>query len=234
VQTPKDQEVVAWIGGLGAAGAEHVMARFAMGRSWAYARLSKLVADGLLQQHIVLYRQPGLYVATRDGLRWCGLERLGVFSVSPGAFRHACEVARVAAALHARRSDWRILGERELRAVEADEGRLLGSIKLGDLPGGRPALHRPDLLLISPSGEVLAVEVELSIKAPRRLAGICRAWARARHIDHVVYLADAGTARAVGRAVREVRADERITMLPVSRPEAILAGRSEEVDRVSD
>jgi hypothetical protein len=67
-----------WGGPLGAAGAEHVMARFQMGRSRAYHRLSGLVRDGLLEHKQLLYRWPGLYVATVEGLRWSGLQRLGV------------------------------------------------------------------------------------------------------------------------------------------------------------
>jgi DNA-binding IclR family transcriptional regulator len=50
VHTQKDTEILDWLARIGAAGAEHVMERFAMGRSWAYARLSRLVADGLLEQ----------------------------------------------------------------------------------------------------------------------------------------------------------------------------------------
>ncbi len=98
MQTEKDAGIVGWIGCLGAAGAEHVMDRFAMGRSWAYSRLGGLVRDGLLEQRVLLYRQPGLYLATVDGLRWQGLGRLGVYRVSPGGFQHAREVATAAVA----------------------------------------------------------------------------------------------------------------------------------------
>jgi hypothetical protein len=58
---------------------------------------------------------------------------------------------------------------------------------------------------------VLAVEVELSVKAPRRLQAICRGYARARHINHVYYLANRATARAVSRAVDVTRSQDRIT-----------------------
>ncbi len=85
----------------------------------------------------------------------------------------------------------------------------MASARLGERPGGRAALHRPDLALISPTGRTLAVEIELSIKAPRRLAAICRGWARARHVSHVYYLADAAPARAVSRAIAETRAEDR-------------------------
>ena len=44
------------------------------------------------------YRQPGLYLATAEGLRACGLKRLGVYRVGPGGFQDACKVATVAVA----------------------------------------------------------------------------------------------------------------------------------------
>jgi hypothetical protein len=215
MQTEKDAEIVSWIGRTGAAGAEHVMGRFAMGQSWAYARLSRLVWDGLLEQKTLLYRKPGLYIATTEGLRSCGLERLGFYRISPGRFLHASELASQAVALHRGFSDWELLSERDIRAEESEHAELVASARRGDLPGGRSALHRPDLALISPEGRTLAVEVELSIKAPRRLAAICRGWARARHVSHIYYFATPAVARAVDRAIAETRAEDRITILPV-------------------
>jgi hypothetical protein len=221
MQTDRDAEIVDWIGRVGAAGAGHVMGRFYMGRSWAYTRLSKLVMDGLLEQRTLLYRQPGLYLATADGLRWQGLQRLGVYKVSPGGFQHAWEVANAAVSLHRVLPDWEVLSEREIRIQESDQGELIASTKLGELPGGRPALHRPDLALVSPDGNLVAIEVELSVKAPRRLAAICRAWARARHISATYYIATPAAASAVQRAIAETRSADRIVVLPIEEPEAL-------------
>jgi hypothetical protein len=213
VQTFRDREIVAWLGHVGAAGAEHVMRRFGMGRSWTYRRLNGLVSDGLLAQRALLYRQPALYVATAEGLRWCSLEHLGVQRVGAGGFEHAWQVATLAA--QPLRPGWRLLSERDLRFGEAQMGGLIASARLGELPNGRPALHRPDLALISPAGGVFAVEVELSLKGARRLDGICRAYARARHLEQVIYLATPQAARAVQRSVGRVRAVDRITVLPL-------------------
>lgn len=74
-------------------------------------------------------------------------------------------------------------------------------------------LHRPDLALVSPSGRVVAIEVERSIKAPGRLRAICRGWARARHVSHVYYLATEPAGRAVRRAIDATRAHDRIAVL---------------------
>ena len=232
MQTEKDAEIVGWVGRLGAAGAEHVMGRFEMGRSWAYERLGQLVADGLLEQRMLLYRKPGVYMATAAGLRWRGLERLGIHRVRPGGYEHAWEVAQAAVVLHQGLPDWQVLGEREIRAHERDEGELLASARLGELPGGRPALHRPDLALISPQGRLVAVEIELSVKAPARLVTICRGWARARHVHGVYYLATPQAARAVSRAMGETRAGDRITVLPLGETAALLAAEGSEAVNV--
>jgi hypothetical protein len=228
MQTQKDREIVGWIGRLGAAGAEHVMARFAMGQSWAYARLSRLVTGGLLEQKALLFQRPGLYIATAQGLRWAGLERLGPCGISPGAFEHAQHVASAAVALQHGRPGWEILSEREIRVEENDRGEPIASAVVGELPNGRPALHRPDLVLISPGGRTLAIEIELSIKAPRRLAAICRGWARARHVSHIYYLATPSVEGAVSRAIKDVRAEDRITVLSLDAAASVIAAESKE------
>ena len=75
------------------------------------------------------------------------------------------------------------------------------------------------------------VEVELTVKAPRRLAQICRGWARARHIRHTYYLATPAAAAAVQRAVKATRGEDRITILAVDRvPELVDTEREEARD----
>jgi hypothetical protein len=230
MQTNRDAEIVDWVGRLGAAGHQHIQSRFRMGRSWAYHRLNQLVADGLLEQTQLLYRQPGLYVATAEGLRWRGLQRLGTHRVSPGGFEHAWQVATVAVALHHGLPGWTLLSDREIRDQEIEPDELVASARLGELPGGRPAVHRPDLAVISPDGRMVAVEVELSVKATRRLQAICRAYARARHIHHIYYLAEPAAARAVSRAVEQTRAGDRITVLPLQEVGRLVAAETGEAN----
>lgn len=74
--TDRDRAIVDWIGRLGAAGATEVMARFGMGRTATYRRLAALVDQGVLATERLLYGQPALYVATREGLQWARLARL--------------------------------------------------------------------------------------------------------------------------------------------------------------
>jgi hypothetical protein len=62
----------------------------------------------------------------------------------------------------------------------------------------------------------VVVEVELTVKAPRRLTAICRAWARCRTVAGVLYLAPANVERALSRAVAEVHAGEQSVVIPLT------------------
>ncbi len=111
-----------------------------------------------------------------------------------------------------------MIGERELRRDERERGVSLASARLGIGPDGGPLLHRPDLVLWperSRAGDGLpvAVEVELTIKAPRRLTEICRAWARCRTVAGVLYIAAPEVARALKRAIDRARAQTRIVVV---------------------
>lgn len=212
MQTERDSEIVSWIGGIGAAGAEHVMSEFGMSRSIAYQRLNSLTRDGLLEHHTVLYGRPGMYTATLAGLRWKGIAHLGVFSVRPGGFEHAWQVAQTAVGLGRAMPDWDVMSERQLRSAENEYGKLLASIQVGKATTGAK-LHRPDLVLTCKRGLVVPIEVELSTKSASRLAAICRGWARARHINTVYYLATPGPARAVTRAIHTTNTADRIRVL---------------------
>lgn len=58
---------------------------------------------------------------------------------------------------------------------------------------------------------MIAVEVELSAKAPRRLEAIVRAWRRAGHVGEVRYYCPPGTVRrGVERAIERTHAGEKV------------------------
>jgi hypothetical protein len=171
-----------------------------------------LTRDGLLEHHTVLYGRPGMYTATLAGLRWKGIGHLGVFSVRPGSFEHAWQVAHTAVQLAKAMADWEVMSERQLRSAESEFGKLVASVQVGQATTGAK-LHRPDLVLTCKRGLVIPIEVELSTKSASRLTAICRGWARARHINTVYYLAAPGPARAVARAIRSTNAGDRIRVL---------------------
>jgi len=180
----------------------------------ARSRLGRLTRERMLVRRRLLVGEPSLYTITRAGLRYAGLPWLEPCRVSVAGESHTLAIARAAAALQRCYPDHEVIGERELRRRERFLARPLASTPLASR--GESGLHRPDLVLVPPASEQLpvAVEVELTLKAPRRLVEICRAWSFSRDIAGVLYVAPAGVRRALDRAIASVGA-ERIVVLPL-------------------
>jgi hypothetical protein len=207
--------LLGWIGGLGAVTAEALAARQAISVASARGRLLAARRDGLLLGQRPLTAEPTLYTLSPVGAGQCGLDRC---RVSASNAHHLIVCAGVAVALERCYPDHRVQGERELRRDERERGGVLASALLGMGFDGEPVRHRPDLVLWpnEPAGALpVAVEVELTIKAPRRLLQICRAWARARCVAGVLYLASPAVERPLERAVVRASADERVLILPL-------------------
>jgi hypothetical protein len=207
-----NRNIVDWIGRLGAAGASDVAAHLGLELAEARARLGACTRAGQLRAARLLHGEPALYVATRAGLRSVGLESLAPCRVSTTGFAHLSACGRLAVALERAHPDARLASERELRLAERRAGRPIASAEVGLGRDGEPALHRPDLVLFGPHGPV-AIEVELTIKSPRRLRQIVRGWGRCRLVQGVVYHATPGAARAVRRAVDALCASDRVTVV---------------------
>src|SRR5271154_2195119 len=208
--------VMRWTARMGAITAEALAAREGTSVASARARLLAAERANLLRRRRPLAGRPALYTITRAGLRACGLDGLDPCCVSASNALHSIACVEVAVALERCYPDHRVLGERELRRDERDRGAPLASARLGGAPGGGSLLHRPDLVLWperSDDGLPVAVEVELTVKAPRRLAGICRAWTRCRCVAGVLYLATPEVEHALGRAVETVQGGDRIAIV---------------------
>jgi hypothetical protein len=224
--SPEQLAILRWTVRLGAVTAEALAVH--QGRTLASARARLLVAEraGLLSRWRVLAGAPALYTVTRAGLCASGLRGFEPCRVSVANAPHAIACAGVAAALERAYCDHRVMGERELRREERESGTQLASASLGHGPDGAATLHRPDLVLWpdGPSGQLpVAVEVELTVKAPRRLLEICRAWARCRCVAGTLYLAAPEVRRPLARAIDSAHASERIVVVALD----ALTGRDE-------
>lgn len=232
------------------------MAALGVGRASAYRRVAHCIDRGLLERLELLRREPSLLRATRRGLRFAGLG-LPLAIVSPASVDHSLRCASTAIELGREAGADRVLSERELILAERVEGRPIASAKVGELPGGRPRLHRPDLVVlpsghplvrlhqerIGPSssapdgnqarrtgedGGVVVVEVELTPKSPQRLREIVRGWRRASWVDEVRYHCEPGpTRRAVERAVSKLHAGDRIVITEALPARSEQASKSE-------
>jgi hypothetical protein len=214
--SPERVAVVRWAARIGAVTAEALAEHLATTPASARARLLAAERAQLLARERPLAGAPALYTVTATGLRVADMGALVPGRVSASNARHLIACAWVAAALERCYPNQRVLGERELRRDEGVRGAELASARLGIGTDGRRLLHRPDLVLL-PDGQEealpVAVEVELSVKSPRRLADICRAWARCRCVAGVLYLVSPPAGRAVERAVEETQASERIVVV---------------------
>jgi len=211
--------ILRWIAGIGAATAEALAEREGLTVSSARGRLAAAEREGLLASRRPLAAQPTLYTITRAGLRASRTAGMQPCRVSNANAQHLIVCAGVAAGLERCYPDHRVLGERDLRRHERERGAPLASARLGGGPDGDPLLHRPDLVLwpLAPdAGLPVAVEVELAVKAPRRLAAICRAWARCREVAGVLYLAAPEAERALLRAIEQADAADQIVVVALT------------------
>jgi hypothetical protein len=168
-----------------------------MRTSTTYSHLQRLAASGYVAR--VDGGESGAVVMTRDGWR-----RLGraVNDVPRGmtyglGLRHACAVSWVAALLSLRERTW--IAERQMRRQQVWQVPVLWT--------GSRGTHRPDLGM-ERDGRRMAIEVELSPKAPRRLRAILAGYEHAiatGGLARVMYILDGPEVeRAVARAARQV------------------------------
>lgn len=205
-----DRRLLRFVARHGCVFIEQVMRELGVGRTAAYRRVGACIEAGLLERLALLREEPSLLRATRQGLRYVGLGGLRVAEVSPGAVEHWLRCATTAQRLGGRFGPERVRTERELVFAEQLHDGPLASAMTGRLPNGKPRLHRPDLVLLVEQGPI-AIEVELTPKAPRRLEAIVRAWARTDRVWQVHYYCAPGqTRRAVERAIAKARAGDKV------------------------
>jgi hypothetical protein len=210
--------LVEWVARLGAVTAHAVADRYDITSASARSRLAAARRDGALARANPLRCGPALYTPTAAGLRMAALRTLGPCHVSAANAAHLAACARVAAAFERCYPDHVVRSERELRRDERELAMPLASARMRSTGARDGLLHRPDLVLWPRAGAGLpvAVEVELTVKAPRRLEGICRAWARARCVSGVLYITAPEAGRAVERAVARVGGEDRIIVVPLT------------------
>ena len=214
-------ELVRWTARLGAVTAESLARYEQASVASARARLSAAERAGVLAASRPLRQAPALFVVTSAGMRAAGLCGFEPTRVSPANARHAVACAAAAAMLAGAYPSHVVSGERELRRDEQAYGAALASAQL-HVNGGGAQLHRPDLVLWPADARQLpvAVEVELTVKAPRRLLEICTAWARCRCVSGVIYLAAREAHRPLERAIGQAQAGGRIALMPLEDPVA--------------
>ncbi len=158
------------------------------------ARLRTLARGGFLSYGGVLDGEPAACRITRRGLAAVGSR------LPPPRPNLACYHHDVGAAwlwLAARDGGFgpirEVISERVLRShdLSGDREDEPFGVRLGGVgPRGRERLHYPDLLLITPRGRRIAIELELTLKGRTRRENILGGYAADRRIDAVLYLVE--------------------------------------------
>jgi len=222
--------ILDWLAAFGAAGLAEIAGAQELSVARAAVRIRRLERDGLVQSVRLLHGRPALQVITRAGLRAASRTELAPPRVSSSGFAHLLECGRVALLLtQALGVDYSLHSERELRAWERAAGRPLASAELGFSASGASELHRPDLVCWPAAARVapaIAIEVELTVKAPQRLRAIVRGWARSRLVAGVVYYAAPAARRALERAVADEQAAAQVHVLELAQAGQLPLARS--------
>ena len=191
-------DALRWLDRLDVAGVEPLGLAVGFGWRVTYSHLERLAAAGLAER--VYDRDGTVAVITRPGRRRVGSDRGEVRrSFVVGDSRaHARAVSWLAALVTLRGREW--VSDREMR--ELPDWRM--PVIWGEARG----THRPDLG-VGVDGRRVAVEVELSCKAPRRLRAILAGYEReisaGRLSGGVLYVSDRPDVLvAVTRAARRV------------------------------
>lgn len=196
---------------LGALTAEALASLLGAGVPSVRGRLAATERAGLTRSWRLLRDAPTLHTATARGVRAAGLSGLRPVRIGPGSAAHATAMATAAAGLARAFPDVKVMGEPAIRSRERERGAPTARL------AGRNGGHRPDLLLMPAQGcrESLpvAIEVELTVKAPERLAAICVAWARSRQVSGTIYLASPAVLGALSRAIAKAGAEDRVVAL---------------------
>jgi hypothetical protein len=212
----RDRELLLYVAIQGVVAIDHVMSVLGVARTGAYRRVAHCAEAGLIERLELLRSEPSLLRVTRKGLRYLGLDRLPVAEVTAATAPHWLRCASVARHLSETEDPGdEIWSERDIRLAESGGEGPIASARLGERSFGGPRHHRPDLAILR-GHETVAVEVELSLKAPRRLQAILRGWRRAGWVQEVRYYCAPGpVTRGLERAVAKTHTAEKVRILEV-------------------
>jgi DNA-binding MarR family transcriptional regulator len=200
--TARDRELLEFLAEHRLALSDHIQALLGISPRAADTRLRALADAGFLTRERVFHRQPPFVQITRDGLAAIASD-LPAPRLDLRSYQHDVGLAWLW--LAARGGTFgptrEVIGERRLRSHDASvqEAHQLLGVRLGGVgPRGADRIHYPDLLLVTPEGRRIAVELELSWKGPSRTERILAGYGADPGVAAVLYLVEN---RTVGRSV---------------------------------
>jgi len=207
--TARDRELLAFLAEHRLAVAAHLQALLGISDSATQARLRALRAGGLVRTRRIFHAQPAAHQITAAGLRAIG-SQLPPPRVDLRCYQHDVDLAWLWLGVH--RGTFgalaQVLSERQMRSEDGrpeHQGESHG-VRLGGVGAhGRPRLHYPDLMLVTPDGQRVALELELSGKGRFRRERILAGYGADARVDAVLYLVDdPAVARSIQATARRL------------------------------
>lgn len=185
----RDQKLIVRVNGHGFARINDVAGWMGVDYFTAARRIGKWTKAGLVRKCYPPFTTIVAIVPTAAGCEMAGDDLAPIRGIRTGTFIHDCKLIEV---------------ERQLLTRYGGEFEPTRRIQARLASSGRPNQHLPDGILRRPGREPVAIELELSVKAPRRLNEIMRAHAADMDVEAVWYLTDnLAVARAVKRAAKD-------------------------------
>ena len=184
--------------------ADQVAELTGLASSTAVRRLGRLATAGYLASDQPFRREPAFFWATRRGTAAAGRPyRAGALNILSREHDVGLGWLWLAAHRGVFGELHSVVSERAMRSADQrSDGEPFGVRLAGSGTAGTRALHHPDLLLVTPAGQQIAVELELTQKPAAKLDAIIGRYAGDARIDAVLYLVeDRGRGPAIGRAV---------------------------------
>jgi len=213
VLTPRDHDILRWIGRYGVVSTEQVARRWFLPRrkatttgpwttSSAYHRVQDLEESGLLQRDQIYLRGPHILRLTLKGARIAG-SGVRPAQLVPATVDHALAVVDLTERLLKETPGTTATTEREIRAQQ-----VRARLSRRDEGDDGPALRRvPDAIVHLPTGGKVAVELDRTPKRSKEIERIADAYNRHFPEDFIRVWWYART----GRVVQRVRAIVRRT-----------------------
>ncbi len=177
VLTPRDHDILRWIGRYGVVSTEQVARRWFPRKettrgpwttSSAYRRVHDLEESGLLQRDQIYLRGPHILRLTLKGARIAGTD-VRPARLVPATVGHSLAVVDLTEDLLARFPGAMLITEREIRRDQIKARRTKGQTG--------PILKRvPDAMLRLPTGEMMAVELDHTPKTSADIKRIAKAY----------------------------------------------------------
>lgn len=172
ILTERDVKILRFINDFGFCELRQIMRYFDINQSNAYKIMKRLCKHELVRHERLYLRKPGVYQLSRQGAAYTELPSLKKLPES--LYQHQLKIVDVFIQLQKLHLGSYWLSERHLL-----KNRTREEIK--------KKIHIPDGMLIFPDKKPIAIEVELTLKAEKRLDKILRWYAGKFDIESVWY-----------------------------------------------